>query len=93
MIVPLEPTSRGMVSMVSKDPSKEPLLDPNYVATRVDRHVWRIALRNLTAVLTGETTLDRDIISDETPPDGFEPLSSGGTSDEELDRRVRTHAR
>jgi choline dehydrogenase len=87
-ITGLKPTSRGTVSIQSRNPADPPLLDPNYFNTEVDRFVWRTALRNITTVLTGSTAMGRDIIVGETPPDGFDPIQAN-SSDEYLDARVK----
>ncbi|KAK7754391.1 hypothetical protein SLS62_003684 [Diatrype stigma] len=85
----MKPTSRGTVTIASKDPKDAPLIDPNYFATEVDKFVWRHSLRRITAFMTGNTALGRDIVEAETPRPGFEPLSVDAT-DDYLDRRVRS---
>ncbi|KAI0413448.1 GMC oxidoreductase [Xylaria grammica] len=87
----MKPTSRGTVTIASKDPKDPPVLDPNYFATEVDKVVWRHSLRKITALMTGDTALGRDVVSGETPFPGFEPLSVDA-SDEYLDKRVRAQA-
>ncbi|KAI1827658.1 GMC oxidoreductase [Xylaria intraflava] len=84
----MKPTSRGTLTIASKNPRDSPLLDPNYFATEVDRTVWRHSLRKITALMTGDTALGRDVVSGETPFPGFEPLQVDST-DEYLDKRVR----
>lgn len=84
-----KPTSRGTVTISSKKISDDPLLDPNYYATEVDKYVWRQSLRKVAALMTGDTSvLGRDIVEAETPYPGIEPLTTI-TSDEDLDKRVR----
>ncbi|KAI0199761.1 GMC oxidoreductase [Astrocystis sublimbata] len=85
-----KPTSRGTVTITSKDPKDPPLLDPNYFATEVDKTVWRYSLRQATQLMTGNTALGH-VISGETPYTGFEPIGTDST-DEYLDRRVRAQA-
>ncbi|KAI3323323.1 GMC oxidoreductase [Xylariaceae sp. AK1471] len=87
-LMAMKPTSRGTVTIASTDPKDHPLLDPNYFATEVDKFVWRYSLRQITAFMTGNTALGRDIVSCETPFPGFEPLSVD-SSDEYLDNRVK----
>lgn len=88
-VMATKPTSRGAVTIASKDPYAAPLLDPNYYATEVDKYVWRESLRKVATLMTGDkTVLGRDIVEAETPIPGFEPLTTA-TSDEELDKRVR----
>ncbi|KAI0543189.1 GMC oxidoreductase [Xylaria digitata] len=84
----MKPTSRGTVTIASKDPKDPPLLDPNYFATEVDKVVWRHSLRKITALMTGDTALGREVVAGETPFPGFEPLSVDA-SDEYLDKRVQ----
>ncbi|KAI0388373.1 GMC oxidoreductase [Xylariaceae sp. FL0594] len=88
-LMAMKPTSRGSVTLASADPMDAPLLDPNYLATEVDRVVWRHSLREIARLMTGDTTaLGRDFVAGETPPEGFEPLTVDAR-DEDLDRRVR----
>lgn len=84
----MKPTSRGTITIESKDPKVAPLLDPNFFATEVDKAVWRHSLRKITALMTGNTALGRDVVSGETPFPGFEPMSVD-SSDEYLDSRVK----
>ncbi|KAI1503052.1 GMC oxidoreductase [Biscogniauxia marginata] len=86
-LMAMKPTSRGMVTIASKDPADAPLLDPNYYATEVDKYVWRHSLRQITALMTGDTALGREV-SGETPRPGFAPLIVDA-SDEYLDSRMR----
>ncbi|KAI1085522.1 GMC oxidoreductase [Whalleya microplaca] len=88
----LKPTSRGIVTIASNDPADNPVLDPNYFDTEVDKLVWRYSLRNIAAFMTGNTALGRDVVEGETPFPGFEPLTAHA-SDEYLDNRVKTHGR
>ncbi|KAK8113061.1 hypothetical protein PG984_013587 [Apiospora sp. TS-2023a] len=90
-LMAMKPTSRGTVTISSRDPEDPPVLDPKYYATEVDRYVWRHGLRRVAALMTGDTTvLGREIVEAEAlPPDaGIEPLTTD-TSDEDLDKRVR----
>ncbi|KAI4859734.1 putative GMC oxidoreductase [Hypoxylon rubiginosum] len=86
----LKPTSRGAVTIVSKNPADNPVIDPNYFATEVDKSVWRHSLRKIASFMTGNTVLGRDIVECETPFPGFAPLSVDA-SDEYLDSRVKAH--
>ncbi|KAI0881338.1 GMC oxidoreductase [Annulohypoxylon maeteangense] len=87
-----KPTSRGTVSIASKNPADAPVLDPNYCATEVDRYVWRESIRETAALMMGDTPLGREVVAGETPSDGSEPLKIG-SSDEYLDSRVRSLGR
>ncbi|KAI0903319.1 hypothetical protein F4823DRAFT_568797 [Ustulina deusta] len=53
-LIALKPTSRGTVTITSKDPKDAPLLDPNYFATEVDKAVWRHSLRRITELMSGD---------------------------------------
>lgn len=88
-LMAMKPTSRGSVTIASKDPADSPVIDPNYFATEVDKYVWRHSLRRITALMTGDTALGREIVEAETPRPGFAPLSVDA-SDEYLDSRVRS---
>lgn len=89
----LKPTSRGSVTIASKEPAQAPVLDPNYFSTEVDKYVWRHSLRKMTAFMTGNNTVfGREIIKGETPFPGFEPLTANAT-DEYLDSRVKAAGR
>ncbi|KAI1760832.1 putative GMC oxidoreductase [Hypoxylon sp. FL1150] len=84
----LKPTSRGTVTISSKNPTDSPVIDPNYFATEVDKAVWRYSLRNIATFMTGDTALGRDVVECETPLPGFEPLTPHA-SDDYLDSRVK----
>ncbi|KAI1414163.1 GMC oxidoreductase [Hypoxylon sp. FL1857] len=86
-----KPTSRGTVTIASKNPADPPVLDPNYFATEVDKYVWRESLRTTTSLMIGDTPLGREIIAGETPLPGFEPLTTNA-SDEHLDNIVKSRA-
>ena len=80
------PTSRGTVSLGSADPAADPLIDPNYWSTNVDRAIIRAALRrNMSAFETLEANA---VVVGEVPPKGYPQLTSEST-DEEIDARVR----
>ncbi|KAK7963879.1 hypothetical protein PG996_008433 [Apiospora saccharicola] len=90
-LMAMKPTSRGTVTISSRNPADPPVLDPKYYATEVDRYVWRHGLRRVARLMTGETTvLGREVVEAEAlPPDaGIEPLTIDA-SDEDLDKRVR----
>ncbi|KAI1097857.1 GMC oxidoreductase [Jackrogersella minutella] len=84
----LKPTSRGSVTIASKNPADAPLLDPNYYATEVDKYVWRHSLRKITALMTGDTVLGREVVAGETPFPGFEKPLAVDSSDDYLDSRI-----
>jgi len=86
-VVGMLPTSRGSVTLKSKDPRDPPVIDPNYFATETDRYVMRTGLRGLTKMLV-ENDAGKAFIAKETTPDGFSPVTSQA-SDEELNKRIR----
>ncbi|KAJ5086982.1 hypothetical protein NUU61_008289 [Penicillium alfredii] len=81
------PTSRGSISLTSKDPLAAPRIDPNYYATELDRTAIRAGVRHVPQVYQ-ETEALKDVIEAETPPEGYPPLRTD-SSDEEIDARVR----
>ncbi len=85
-VVDLLPSSRGTVTLASNNPTDDPVIDPNYYATEMDRYVIRTGLREIEKMLT-ETAEGKVFVESETTPSGFEPIGSE-TSDEEIDRRV-----
>jgi choline dehydrogenase-like flavoprotein len=84
------PSSRGTVTLASKNPTDAPVLDPNYYDTEMDRYVMRTGLRGLAKMLL-ETQEGQLIVEKETTPNGFKPITSNST-DEEIDVRVRKGA-
>ena len=83
------PTSRGSITITSSDPTGSPVIDPNYFGTEADRVAMRAGIR--LAMRTLETSIGQSIVECETPPPGFEPLTSL-SADNELDERIRAHA-
>ncbi|OTA57452.1 GMC oxidoreductase [Hypoxylon sp. EC38] len=86
-----KPTSRGTVTIASKNPADAPVLDPNYLATEVDKYVWRESLRKAATLMVGDTPLGREVVAGETSLPGLEPLTPDA-SDEHLDRIVKSRA-
>lgn len=86
------PTSRGSVKLASANISDYPLADPNYLATQVDRYVFREMVRTQLQFAGGNTTdFGREILSNENPtPYGFTEPMSVTSSDEYLDTRIRS---
>ena len=85
-IIGLLPTSRGSVTLASRDPMAHPLIDPNYYATHVDRVVLRAGMRRNMAAF--ETPEAQAVVAEEVPPAGFPALNSKST-DDELDARIK----
>ena len=84
------PTSRGSISLSSKDPLDHPIIDPNYAGTKADRFVmqegWRVMSR-----LMLETPEGKDLVVDEIVPDGYICLLSNASSDD-IDTRINIGA-
>ncbi|KAM0304659.1 hypothetical protein ACHAPM_002764 [Fusarium culmorum] len=86
-VVTFLPTSRGSVALKSGNPDDHPKVDPNYLATEVDRHVFREGLRQLTRfMLESKFSVN---IAGESVPEGLpaEPLGLDD-NDEKLDHRL-----
>ncbi|KAI1310325.1 putative GMC oxidoreductase [Xylaria venustula] len=89
-LISLLTTSRGSVKLASGDISDPPLIDPNFLGTAVDRYVAREGLRlQIRFVGSNETVLGRDIIAGEVGAAGFDQVLTAGSSDAELDARLR----
>lgn len=82
-------TSRGRISLASKDPKELPLVDPAYLTTEHDRAVYRAGARLVAQMM--ESSAGQRISTGETPPGSFNSLTSS-TSDAEIDERVRACA-
>ncbi|KAF1939276.1 putative glucose dehydrogenase [Clathrospora elynae] len=81
------PTSRGSVTLASTDPADHPVIDPNYYATEMDRHVMREGWRMQSRVIF-ETQEGREMFEREHTPPGF-PVLGTDASDEQIDARIR----
>lgn len=84
------PTSRGSVTLASSGPTDNPVIDPNYYATEMDRHVMREGFRMQSRLML-ETPDGKGMIEMEHTPPGFRVLGTNAT-DEELDARIRLGA-
>ena len=84
-----QPTSRGVITLRSTDPTDTLVIDPNYMATHHDRYVQRAALKR--SVELAETAALKPFVVGEVPPRGKAPLT-GSSSDDEFDARVRQTA-
>jgi choline dehydrogenase-like flavoprotein len=84
------PTSRGTITLGSPDPTKPPLINPNYYATDADRYVmregWHVASR-----LMLETPEGKELVAEEIVPEGHKQLGSDA-ADELIDARIRMGA-
>ena len=86
LVMGMLPTSRGSVTLQSKDPTENPLIDPNYYATRADRYVIREGVRKFMEVVH-DTPGGQEMIACETVPDGLPALCPSST-DKDIDVRV-----
>ncbi|KAI6765830.1 hypothetical protein HG530_006900 [Fusarium avenaceum] len=86
-VVSLLPTSKGSVSLSSGKPDQNPKVKLNYLATEVDKHVFREGLRQLTKFMLQSKFSEN--IAGESVPEGLpaEALALYDT-DEKLDRRL-----
>ncbi|CAH0026134.1 unnamed protein product [Clonostachys rhizophaga] len=86
-VLGMKPTSRGSIKIASDDPERPPVIDLNYYATEADRVSLRYGIRQALR-LVNDTSLGRDMIQEEIPPEGFATLNSDST-DAEIDARVK----
>ena len=83
----MQPTSRGSISLASKNPLDAPLIDPNYYATEFDKVTLRFGLRQAMKLML-KTPEGQAMVSEEMPPPGY-PTIEHGSSDAQIDARVR----
>ncbi|KAI2609645.1 choline dehydrogenase [Hypoxylon fragiforme] len=88
----LLPTSRGTVSIRSKNPNDPPRIQPNYFSTQLDRDTIVHATRQTLNAMLASSSM-KPIVESETPPsgeglDGLTPLTAT-SSDEEIEERMR----
>jgi choline dehydrogenase-like flavoprotein len=86
-VVGLLPTSRGSVTLSSRDPSANPVIDNNYYATEHDRYVMRTGLKQVAQMMVHNVE-GQELVVGETVAEGLSPLRND-LGDEELDQRVR----
>ncbi|KAF4833872.1 Pyranose dehydrogenase 3 [Colletotrichum tropicale] len=88
------PTSRGSIKLASGNITDSPLIDPNYLATAVDRYIVREGIRQeIDFAGSDKTVLGREILSGEAVPAGFDESYTVNSTDEYIDARIRTAAR
>lgn len=92
LCVPFLPTSLGSVTLKSADPTEGPRVDLNYLATEVDKYVFREGLRQLTRLML-QTEFGKEYIAGESVPPvpGMEAVSLED-HDEKLDKRIELAA-
>ncbi|KAI4267314.1 MAG: hypothetical protein L6R38_008306, partial [Xanthoria sp. 2 TBL-2021] len=81
------PTSRGSVTLGSRDPTAPPIIDPIYYATEADRFVMREGWRLMSRLML-QTPAGKDLVIDEILPEGHKCLASDAT-DEDIDARIK----
>ncbi|KAF2875852.1 glucose dehydrogenase [Massariosphaeria phaeospora] len=81
----MTPTSRGRITLANKDPTKSPVIDPNYYSTETDRVILREGLRSINKVLQA-TPEGRDMIESEVAPGGT--FLGPDSSDKDIDERA-----
>lgn len=90
----LMPTSRGSVTLASESILDAPLVDPNYLATEVDRFVFRDNLRlDAEFLASNKTTMATQILAGEIVPEGFAQGLGVNATDAYLDARVKAALR
>ncbi|KAL4995889.1 hypothetical protein BDV10DRAFT_202697 [Aspergillus recurvatus] len=80
-------TSRGRITLSSKDATHPPLIDSNYYATEFDRAVIRAGIRQVATLLLG-TPEGQEHVEAEVPRPGIGALGLNPT-DEEIDAQVK----
>ena len=90
-VLGLLPTSRGTITLASTDPSANPIVDPNYLDSEIDREALRTGIRLVLRAML-DTTSGQSIVEAETPPPG-QPLLTSSSSDAEIDQRVQAVGR
>lgn len=85
-VLTLLPTSRGSVSLADGNPSSNPIIDPQYFTTELDKETIRAGFRMAMRIML-DTPEGKEIVEGETPPAGEQPLTLS-SSDEEIDRRI-----
>ncbi|KAF2867262.1 hypothetical protein BDV95DRAFT_503100 [Massariosphaeria phaeospora] len=81
----LLPTSRGQITLTSTNATHDPVIDPGYLKTAVDRAVLCEGLR--AAMRAMETPAGQRVVQGESPPPGFPQLTSAST-DADIDARL-----
>lgn len=82
-------TSRGSITLKSGDINEPPLIDPNYLATAVDRHVTREAIKTQIALAGSDKTVPRwEILDGEVGAPGFDTTLDSSSSDKYYDAQI-----
>jgi choline dehydrogenase-like flavoprotein len=86
-VLGLTPVSRGSITLASLNPRDPPIIDPNFYSKEVDHVMIRHAARELMQMFQ-DTDEGKQMVVGEIPPQGY-PVLTAGSSDEEIDHRVR----
>ena len=86
----LQPTSRGRITLASKDPAAEPVLDGNYYSTATDKVLLRSGVRRVAELM--RTPAMKEVIECETIPKDKPALSSPDVTDTDIDAHVAAYA-
>lgn len=88
-LITLLPTSRGSVALKSSSIEDEPLIDPNYQSTEVDKFVAREGIRlQIKFAGSQETPLGRDILDGELGAPGFDEPFLPNSTDDYVEKRL-----
>ena len=90
-VLGLLPTSRGTITLASTDPSADPIIDPNYLNSEIDREALRTGIRLVLRAML-DTPSGQSFVEAETPPPGQSQLTSS-SSDTEIDQRIQAVGR
>ena len=83
----LTPTSRGSVTISSKDPKDNPIVDPKYLDSAVDRAVIVHGTKAIASAFLGTET-GKELFEFEAAPPGMKPVTLDST-DVEMEARIR----
>jgi choline dehydrogenase len=84
------PTARGSVKLASADINDDPLIDPNYLGTAVDRYIVREGVKiQIKFAGSNETIIGQEILDGEAGAAGFDEVFTVDSTDEYIDARIR----
>lgn len=86
-VLGIMPISRGRITLASTDAKDDPVNDPNFYASEVDRVMLRHGIRQVVKLFLG-TSEGQEMVKSEAVPEGWKPFTLEST-DEEIDDRVR----
>jgi choline dehydrogenase-like flavoprotein len=86
-VLGIMPISRGRITLASSDAKDDPVNDPNFYASEVDRVMLRHGIRQVVKLFLG-TSEGQEMVESEAVPEDCKPFTLEST-DEEIDDRVR----